>query len=218
MDAVLEPVMRSPLFPKLLKDLNDLAAEEERKRRCFVETLAPDRKAEFIDGEAVLHSPARARHLDVTANLLFLLKRHVFKTGKGRVFAEKCLVSLTRNDYEPDVVYYGPEKAVRIEPGQMRFPAPDLVVEVLSESTVARDRGVKFEDYAAHGVREYWIVDPEAGTIEQFLLPDGGAAYQLHEKLGHGTLRARVMEGLEVPVAAVFDEEACRGFASGPGV
>ena len=64
------------------------------------------------------------------------------------------LVGLTRNDFEPDIVFYGAEKAAALRPDQTTFPPPDLIVEVLSESTEARDRGIKMEDYAAHGVRE----------------------------------------------------------------
>ena len=51
----------------------------------------------------------------------------------------------------------------------MQFPPPDLVVEVLSESTEKRDRGVKFEDFAAHGVGEYWMIDADKETLEQYL-------------------------------------------------
>lgn len=50
----------------------------------------------------------------------------------------------------------------------MRFPAPDLVVEVLSASTVAIDCSVAFEDSAAHGVGEYWLLDPDTKTVEQY--------------------------------------------------
>ena len=51
--------------------------------------------------------------------------------------------------------------------------APDLVVEVLSPSTMRNDRMRKKEVYQACGVREYWLVDPENRTIEQYLLQDG---------------------------------------------
>ena len=64
------------------------------------------------------------------------------------------MVSLTRNDYEPDICFFGVAKAAQLTPDQMRFPVPDLVVEVLSETTQAVDRGVKFDDCAAHGVAE----------------------------------------------------------------
>jgi len=76
-------------------------------------------------------------------------------------------------------------------------------VEVLSESTEALDRGIKFEDYAAHGVGEYWIVDPDQETIEQYLLHEG--AYRLAVKVKTGSIASAVVTGFEIPVRAVFD-------------
>lgn len=179
--------------------------EAERKRRSeFLEWLTPSIKAEFIFGEVVLHSPARAKHLDATRNVLIALGGFSAERNLGKVFSEKCLVSLTRNDYEPDTVYFGPEKATQIESDQMRFPAPDLVVEILSESTESVDRGIKFQDYAAHGVREYWIVDTDARTVEQYVLPAGTDAYRLHEKLAHGTVRSVVVDEFELGLNAIF--------------
>jgi Uma2 family endonuclease len=53
------------------------------------------------------------------------------------------------------------------------YGAPDLIVEVLSPSTAARDRGYKRKLYEKCGVREYWIVSPEASSIEAHLIQDG---------------------------------------------
>ena len=88
--------------------------------------------------------------------------------------------------------------------GQFRFPAPDLAVEILSDSTEAIDRGVKFEDYAAHGVSEYWLVDPTAQVVEQYGLE--GEAYALLFKMSDGVLRSRAIAGLALPVRAIFDD------------
>jgi Uma2 family endonuclease len=73
-----------------------------------------------------------------------------------------------------------------------------------SESTEARDRGVKFEDYAVHGVGEYWIIDTESETVEQYLPgPDG---YELKVKAATGTITSEVIAGLSLPVRAIFDK------------
>jgi Uma2 family endonuclease len=53
---------------------------------------------------------------------------------------------------------------------QMRFPAPDFIAEILSPSTEENDRNIKSTDYAAHGVSEYWIIDPAYRIVEQYLL------------------------------------------------
>ena len=116
---------------------------------------------------------------------------------------EKLLIALTRNDYEPDICFFTQEKAAAFAPDQMKFPAPDLVVEVLSDSTEAIDRGAKFEDYALHGVAEYWLVDPEQESVEQYLL--GDEAYELAVKVKSGTIQSTVVSGFEIPVQAIFD-------------
>jgi hypothetical protein len=113
------------------------------------------------------------------------------------------LISLTRNDYEPDICYFGQAKAAALKPRQMRFPAPDLIVEVISPSTEKIDRTIKFEDYAAHGVDEYWIVDPRKKTIEQYLLATD--RYAVAAKSRGGKLKSRAIKGLEIPVRAAFD-------------
>jgi len=80
---------------------------------------------------------------------------YVLRHDLGFVGHEKVMISLSRNDYEPDICYFNKEETRQFTPNQMRFPAPDFVVEVLSDRKAANDRGVKFEDYAAHGIVEY---------------------------------------------------------------
>lgn len=94
-----------------------------------------------------------------------------------------------RNDYEPDVVFFGPDKSSSLSPDTMKFPVPDMAVEVLSQSTKVRDRGVKFEDFASNCVAEYWIVDADTRIVEQYLLENG--EYTLALKSGSGMLKFR---------------------------
>jgi Uma2 family endonuclease len=115
------------------------------------------------------------------------------------------MISLSRNDYEPDLCYFATEKASQFKPRQMRFPAPDFVVEILSNSTASHDRGVKLEDYAAHDIAEYWIIDPESESVEQYLLRRD--VYELAVKVNDGPLRSAAVPGFEIPVRAIFDED-----------
>jgi Uma2 family endonuclease len=87
---------------------------------------------------------------------------------------------------------------------QMHYPAPDFIVEILSPSTEDNDRGVKFVDYAAHGVGEYWIVDPTAETVEQYQLV--GEIFDLVVKVKDGPLASLVIPDFTIPVRAIFDE------------
>ncbi|MEZ4773443.1 MAG: Uma2 family endonuclease [Bacteroidia bacterium] len=111
---------------------------------------------------------------------------------------------LSRNDYEPDICFFGQEKAQHFAEGQSLFPAPDLAIEVLSPKTAINDRGIKFEDYRAHGVLEYWIVDPIARSVEQYRL-DAENQYELILKSGNGYIRSEAIPGFQIRIEAMFD-------------
>ena len=183
---------------------------EEADRRCgFYADMTDEEKMEFIDGDVVMHSPAKNRHSMASKHLLMLLQTWVSGRDDGLVHVEKALCVFTRNDYEPDLVYFGGEKAKAIRPDTMKFPVPDFVVEILSKSTEDRDRGVKFEDYASHGVGEYWIVDPDEESIEQYLLNTDGD-YKLKLKMSSGEITSPVISGFTIPIRAVFDADSNR--------
>lgn len=207
-DTVLNPIITSPKLPLYFRQLEQMLAHEQQERQSFYNQINEDDKAEFINGEMVFHSPVRLWHYRAGKRLLVLLDTFVQKHDLGLVGYEKLMISLSRNDYEPDLCYFRKEKTDRFAPDQMRFPAPDLVVEILSESTEQRDRGVKMEDYALHGIDEYWLIDPETEIVEQYLRQ--GDAYDLHLKLNAGSLESQVIPSFAIPVRAIFDDEVNR--------
>ena len=179
--------------------------EEAQKRQEFYDLIHENCKAEFINGEIIMHSPVKRRHWKVVSKLSAYLLVFVEKHDLSEVGNEKVLVSLTRNDYEPDICFFSKEKAQKFKLDQMRFPPPDFVVEVLSPSTAKNDRGTKFTDYAAPGMAEYWIVDPAQQTIEQYQL--AGKQYQLYQQYERsGKIRSLVIEGFEVALEDIFEE------------
>lgn len=198
-------ILESPDMPVIADRIASIRAEEAQRRRKFYDEITPDMKAEFINGQVVMHSPATVAHVAVSGRLTCLLRTFVTKRGLGWLGVEKAMVSLTRNDFEPDLVFFCQEKAGAFKNDQLLLPAPDFVVEILSPSTAKNDRGVKMRDYAAHGVEEYWLVDPIERFVEQHRLgPE--KAFVLHEKLHEGVLHCQVLKGLAVPVAAMFDD------------
>lgn len=199
------PILHSPQLAEITQMLQRKLDDERRLRDKLYSDMTPELKIEFIDGEVVLHSPARNVHLDVTKWILKLLDTFVDVHSLGEVKSAKCLCVFPRNDYEPDVVYFGPAKAQTLQAGTMKFPIPDLIVEVLSESTEARDRGVKFEDFEAHGVQEYWIVDPEGQVVEQYVRR--AESFVLLMKSGTGELKCEAIPGFSVSVRAFFQAE-----------
>ncbi len=180
-----------------------LAAERERREK-FYDWLTPSIKAEFINGEVIVHSPAKFGQIRATGNLFSLLHTYVQRHHLGATTLGKALISLSRNDYQPDICFFGTGKEALLRPDTTHFPAPDFIVEVLSESTEQRDCTVKMQDYALHGVAEYWIVDAEAECIEQRLL--SGGRYGEPTVARDGALQSPAIAGFELPVRAIFDE------------
>ena len=205
-DLLLEPILHSPQLPEISQSILRKLDEERRVRQQFYVDMTPEQKVEFINGEIILQSPARNVHLDVTGWIFVLLRTFVARRQLGTVKAEKCLCAFPRNDYEPDIVFFGSEKSAALSTETMKFPIPELAVEVLSESTAARDRGVKFEDFESHGVKEYWIVDAEAQFVEQYV--NQGNKFDLVMKSHTGELRSVAVLGLVVQVPSFFGTEA----------
>ncbi len=203
LNQLIEPLLRCPLLPVAVEQLVEAIRTETTRRERSYDEMTPEEKVEFIEGEVVLHSPAKNRELDVTTSILQLLDTFVEVNGLGVVQSEKCLCTFPRNDYEPDIVFFGPDKAAGFAPETMKFPVPDFVVEVLSDSAEGGDRGVKFEDYAANGVGEYWIVDTEAEVVEQYILT--GEDYELALKSSSGQISSHVISGFCADIVAFFD-------------
>jgi Uma2 family endonuclease len=206
MSKVLEPLLASPELPRYVQELREVLAREMQRRQKFYEEMTEQQKVEFINGQVVPHSPVRRRHSIASDSLVTLLSTYVNKHDLGWVGHEKLLVTLTRNDYEPDIAFWSQEKAAAFTDDQMKFPAPDFVAEVLSSSTEKHDRGIKFEDYAAHGVREYWIVDPEKELVEKYALK--GKRFVAAGTFRKGNIASDVIAGCVIPVAAIFDRRA----------
>ncbi len=212
--ATLESLLASPALPELLEQGQRAFAAEQAIRKKFLNDITPEHKWEFINGEVILHSPALLRHLDASGNLYQLLAAFVHTQECGAVYLEKALTSFPRNDYEPDIVYFGLTKTAQLSRDTLRFPVPDLIVEVLSPSTESRDRGIKFQDYALHGVGEYWIVDTVAETVEIYVLPAGASSYPSTPPIRSGMLESHVLPGFQIPIECVFNEKLARRLAS----
>ena len=211
--SAVEELLASPTLPSDSAELNQLLERENVARKQFREDLLPHIKAEFISGKVVMHSPARHQH-NVTRGLIELILSsycNLDPKKRGIIVSEKALCGFERNDYEPDVAFFFPEVAAEIKPKDNVYPVPNLIVEVLSPSTEKTDRTLKFQDYQAHKVREYWIVDPDSQAIEQYLHTQG--SYQhVHTVSLTQTISPFVLSGLTIPVKALFDRETCSSF------
>jgi Uma2 family endonuclease len=154
-------------------------ADESIRRHDFLQWVDENMEAEFINSEIILHTPAKARHLNVIDLLSRIMSFNCSFNQLGRIFIEKSMVYLTRNDYEPNIVFYRKEVADTFTNDTMLFPAPDLVIKILSKRTAKRDRGIKFEDYAVHKIPEYWIINPDKEVVELYFLSFDKTSYIL---------------------------------------
>ncbi|TVQ28858.1 MAG: Uma2 family endonuclease [Spirochaetaceae bacterium] len=159
----------------------------------FLDWLEPGKHADLIDGKIEMHSPVSIPHARMMNFIYLLIGQYVEAHELGELFREVVAVKLSsRNVFLPDLAFYAADRL-----GQIRDTyvdgAPDLVVEVLSQTTGARDIGVKFAEYEQHGVREYWILDP-ATLAHRFYARDG----ELLVEFAHGepTIASRVLAGL----------------------
>lgn len=113
------------------------------------------------------------------------------------------MVLTSRRATQPDVVFISKERLGIIQ--EQIMGAADLVAEVISPESRRRDRIDKRDLYEQHGVREYWLIDPEAKTVEVLNLESG--TYRLLGRWHPGeTARSGLLKGLAVPVAALFGE------------
>ncbi|MEK7257046.1 MAG: Uma2 family endonuclease [Bacteroidota bacterium] len=205
---IVEPILESLWMPEIVEELNEHLKDEQRRREEFYEKIQPGDKWEFINGKIIMHSPAKNKHTDARENLGGMLRFYADLHDLGKVHSETSLVTLTRNDYLPDIVFFSKEKAKHFLPDTWKYPIPDFVIEVLSDSTEGTDRGIKKEDYAFHGAREYWLIDTDEQTVEQFLLDEQKKEFWLFSKKTlHDNIECKVIEGLVFPVAAIFDEK-----------
>jgi len=202
---IVQEILSKPQAKLIVERVQDELTKEQKKRREFYDTIDETMKAEFVNGEIIIHSPVVKEHNEVTKNILRLLDNYVALHDLGFVGVEKIMVSLTRNDYEPDLCFFKKERSKDFEPKQKLFPFPDFVVEILSDSTQRHDRKTKFADYEEHGISEYWMVEPATKTVEQYQLKAG--RFEQILKAREGTIRSSAVSGFSIPIPAIFDEK-----------
>ena len=123
---------------------------------------------EIINGQIYMMARPTLIHIDIAHNINSIFKQFV-KEKTCRSYVEPDVFLDDENHFIPDVVVLC-DKSKRDE--KRIYGAPDLVVEILSPSTVKRDISEKKDIYEKHGVKEYWIVRPETKEITVYHLKD----------------------------------------------
>jgi Uma2 family endonuclease len=160
-----------------------------------------NRFVELSEGELIMPPHPTHTHqrtvMRLAAALYAFVQRHELGTLQVAPLPVRLWPGKIR---EPDILFVAKEHSDRI--GEQFYGPPDLVVEVLSPGTWRVDRREKMVEYAQAGIGEYWMVDPDAGTVEVLVLRAG--AYTLRGKWGAGEVaNSEVLAGFELNVGDV---------------
>lgn len=144
----------------------------------FEEFLAwcdEDTHAEWVDGAIVMMSPASDQHQDLVEFLITILRLFNESRQAGWVRSGPFLMrtDVKPSGREPDILFVTKERMQLVQPTFLDGPA-DLIIEIVSPESIGRDRGEKFVEYEAAGVKEYWLIDPLRQQAEFYQLDDQG--------------------------------------------
>ncbi len=178
--------------------------DKQAKRWTYEEyyELDDDRRYEIIGGNLLMAPAPDTWHQDWSRKLFRLIDRFVAQNNRGEVFyAPIDIVLDEQNTVQPDIVFIATPN-LQIIQRRAIFGVPDLLVELVSPSSVRRDRYDKKALYARFGVKEYWIGDPANKALEILTLREG--RYELHccaeEK---GNLTSLALPGLEFDLTEI---------------
>lgn len=167
--------------------------------------LEDGRRHELIDGEHYMTPAPSTRHQKVSINLSTILKNFLKQNRIGIVFAAPCDVVLSDLDVvQPDLLFVSAARASIITEKCIQG-APDLLIEILSETTRKTDEVIKRKLYERYGVREYWIVDPELEGLKVYRMTEQG--YVRVAELTHEAgdiLTTPLLPGLQIPMSEIF--------------
>ena len=144
----------------------------EKKRYTYEDYLKTpeDKRYELIEGELVMTPSPITIHQRISARLEFELRKFVIENDLGEVFYAPYDVYLDdENVFQPDILFVSKERLQIIGEKNIQG-APDLVIEIISENSAYRDMVQKKRIYAEFGVKEYWIVIPNEGIVDIYLL------------------------------------------------
>ena len=165
--------------------------------------LPEDKRYEILDGDLYVVAAPNTKHQRVSRRLEVALIQHVEDRGLGEILHAPYDVILSEeNVVQPDILFVRNERAGII--GEMNLQgAPDIVIEILSPGTRRKDLEVKKKIYAGFGVPEYWIVDPDAATVEVLVWSElGYGTHGVYGKSDH--LSSPLLPELNLPLSEVF--------------
>ena len=180
-------------------------ATTEKKKYTYADYLKTpdDERYELIEGELLMTPAPVMRHQRISRKMLIAIDNHVTDNDLGEVFDAPSDVYLdNENVVQPDILFVSKERLDIIGEKNIQG-APDLVIEIISESTAYRDLVQKKKLYVRFGVKEYWIVIPEESSVDIFTLKDN--AFVLHKSYGkEDILQSSLLKKLKLELKKIF--------------
>jgi Uma2 family endonuclease len=163
------------------------------------------KRHELIEGEHHMTPSPSTKHQKVSRNLLLAIGGFLKLHPIGEIFDAPMDVVLSDLDVvQPDLLFISKERASRITERNIQG-APDFVIEILSETTRKIDEIIKRKLYEQHGVREYWIVDPELESVKVYRTTEQGytRAAELSTE-SKSALSTPLIPGLQISLSEIF--------------
>jgi len=177
-----------------------LALKDEKFTYGDYQRLSDKPRIELIDGEFYVSPAPRTYHQEIVGWLFIAMTNHADKHHLGKVYIAPTDVCFGKyNVVQPDIVFIA-KKHLSIITSKNVKGSPDLVVEALSPGSTSRDQVLKKGIYEKFGVKEYWVVDPEARSIKVLTLK--GKKYQ--EQVAGRIVRSTVLKNFEVDAGSLF--------------
>ena len=177
----------------------------EKKKYTYEDYLKTpdDKRYELIEGELLMTPSPVPGHQRISRKIAVRLERFITEKNLGEVFYAPCDVHLDdENVLQPDILFIARERLDIIGDKNIQG-APDLVIEIISESSAYRDMVQKKKLYVRFGIKEYWIVIPEEGSIEIFILKND--TYQSYKNYTReDILESPSLKGLTIALKEIF--------------
>ena len=186
--------------------MKSMAVTAPKKRKFTYEDylMTPDdQRYELIEGDLIMTPSPVPYHQWLLKNIAFDLEKFVREKKMGKIFYAPCDVYLdNENVLQPDILFISKERLNIIGEKNIQG-APDLVIEILSESSAYRDMVKKKKLYAQFGVKEYWIIDPGEKTVEIYTLKND--TFMLMKRFSEkDVLESPLLPGLKIKLLQVF--------------
>jgi len=162
-----------------------------------------NQKMELMDGEFNMTAMPSTLHQLIAANLITYLQQYVKQKRLGKVYTSVDVYISEFTLLQPDLCFLSHERR-SINDGKKFNGVPDLVVEILSDSTEQRDRTFKFREYAIGGAKECWMVSPGKKEIEVYQNSERG--FQLVKIFKQAdVLNTQLFKDINLNVDQVFE-------------